>query len=565
MKNGKIIRNFFILTFLVFATNNLFAGKRDSVQIIHLLKEVDNYVETDTARALELAETALKQAEKVHFEYGIGQANLVLGDIYNRKGEHDIALEFLQVAYNRFASINATEGILKAMIKMALAKRLTGAYDESIRMYMNVIDLADSTGLVRYEILANGNIGEIYRLQKDGKHSVEYLSKAFLMSRKYGDRFLEMANLHNLALAHDVNGEPDLAITLLDSCFHYSDILSADDSARIYNNIGRIYVLKKQFDSGEKYLFKALKIRENLNVPYGLAHVYNEIASLYIDINDYKKAIYYGEKSYKIAKEIEMIYLLDDASRNLALAYELSGNYEKALPLIRENTEVVKQIYNNEKTQILIDADVKYQTAQKEKKIALLSAEKEMAERTKIALLTGMILLLMIIGLIIFLYRINIKKQQALRALTQSKLDLSNKELSIKKRELEHFASLIREKNKMLSELEEEMMATDDDKKYDQISRLTQSIILTEDDWENFKTIFEEVHVNFFAKLRDKYPDLSISEVRLTSLMKLNLSNKEIGNMLGISPSSVIKSKYRLKKKLQMSEEEKLDTFVVAI
>jgi DNA-binding NarL/FixJ family response regulator len=163
------------------------------------------------------------------------------------------------------------------------------------------------------------------------------------------------------------------------------------------------------------------------------------------------------------------------------------------------------------------------------------------------------------------LYRINIKKQQALRALTQSKLDLSNKELSIKKRELEHFANLVREKNKLLSELEEEMMATDDDKKYDQISRLTQSIILTEEDWENFKTIFEEVHVNFFAKLRDKYPDLSISEVRLTSLMKLNLSNKEIGNMLGISPSSVIKSKYRLKKKLQMKEEEKLDTFVVAI
>jgi hypothetical protein len=88
------------------------------------------------------------------------------------------------------------------------------------------------------------------------------------------------------------------------------------------------------------------------------------------------------------------------------------------------------------------------------------------------------------------------------------------------------------------------------------------SAILTDDDWENFKKAFEEVYPRFFAKIRYHYPDITVSELRLSALIKLKLSLKESASMLGISPESIKKSRYRLKKKFDLPEKETLEDFI---
>ncbi|HEY8938181.1 MAG TPA: hypothetical protein VIM65_23325, partial [Cyclobacteriaceae bacterium] len=49
---------------------------------------------------------------------------------------------------------------------------------------------------------------------------------------------------------------------------------------------------------------------------------------------------------------------------------------------------------------------------------------------------------------------------------------------------------------------------------------------------------------------------------RLSALIKLNLSIKEMASMLGISPESVKKSRYRLKRKLGLTENDVLEEFI---
>ncbi len=68
------------------------------------------------------------------------------------------------------------------------------------------------------------------------------------------------------------------------------------------------------------------------------------------------------------------------------------------------------------------------------------------------------------------------------------------------------------------------------------IDKILQSNILTDEDWENFKQAFEDIYPTFFSKLRFKYPTITVSELRLSALIKLNLSIKEIASILGISP-----------------------------
>ncbi len=88
---------------------------------------------------------------------------------------------------------------------------------------------------------------------------------------------------------------------------------------------------------------------------------------------------------------------------------------------------------------------------------------------------------------------------------------------------------------------------------------------MTDDEWNDFKKKFEFVHRGFFARLRHKYADLTEGEMRLMALLKLNLSSKEIANMLGISADSVIKSRYRLRKKIGIDSEQPLEEFVTSV
>lgn len=58
--------------------------------------------------------------------------------------------------------------------------------------------------------------------------------------------------------------------------------------------------------------------------------------------------------------------------------------------------------------------------------------------------------------------------------------------------------------------------------------------------------------------------DITNSEERLLALEKLNLKTPEIANILGVSTDSVVKNRYRLRKKLGISRETSITAFVEA-
>ncbi|MEJ7678709.1 MAG: helix-turn-helix transcriptional regulator [Segetibacter sp.] len=95
--------------------------------------------------------------------------------------------------------------------------------------------------------------------------------------------------------------------------------------------------------------------------------------------------------------------------------------------------------------------------------------------------------------------------------------------------------------------------------------KLVSTTILTENDWQHFRNLFEQVHPGFLYRLREKFTDLSPAEIRLLMLIKLALSSREMANMLGISIESVRKSRYRVRKKLKLEEESNLEVLIQQI
>ncbi len=80
--------------------------------------------------------------------------------------------------------------------------------------------------------------------------------------------------------------------------------------------------------------------------------------------------------------------------------------------------------------------------------------------------------------------------------------------------------------------------------------------------WEQFASHYNEVNNDFLRKLKKKYPALSNTDIKVCTYLKLNLSTKEIAQLMNISVRGVEISRYRLRKKLEIPSGVTLNDFL---
>ncbi len=88
------------------------------------------------------------------------------------------------------------------------------------------------------------------------------------------------------------------------------------------------------------------------------------------------------------------------------------------------------------------------------------------------------------------------------------------------------------------------------------------NISSSETKWEEFRTYFEKVHSSFFKNLQNYCINLTQNEIRICALLKLNFSTKNISYLTNQSPRSIDVARYRLRKKLNLKQEENLVGFL---
>lgn len=135
--------------------------------------------------------------------------------------------------------------------------------------------------------------------------------------------------------------------------------------------------------------------------------------------------------------------------------------------------------------------------------------------------------------------------------------ELANYTLLLSKRK-EAFLELTND----LKQLKEIVKNTESKNKIIQIFKKLNQNNIGEKYLEIFDVNFERVHSNFFNALKHIDPSLSKRDLRLCALIKMNLTNKEISNILNISNRGVETARYRIRKKLNLSSSENLTLFL---
>jgi len=147
--------------------------------------------------------------------------------------------------------------------------------------------------------------------------------------------------------------------------------------------------------------------------------------------------------------------------------------------------------------------------------------------------------------------------------LSQKKL---RNELNFKTEELTNYTLRTIHKNHLLTEIKDNLIVeTKEDvpkkKNLKKIVNLIDDSLMLDTDWENFYNLFNQIHTTFIKNLKSYCPKLSDREVRLCALIKLNFNSQHIATLFGISLSSVKVARHRLRKKLNISENQSFEDF----
>jgi len=153
------------------------------------------------------------------------------------------------------------------------------------------------------------------------------------------------------------------------------------------------------------------------------------------------------------------------------------------------------------------------------------------------------------------------KVNQLLKQKHQMEMDLINRELATS-------SIFIAQKNKILGLLKKdvnrllkkEKTITKND--FAKILKTIDENVKFENDWYRIKAHFEKIHPGFFDRLREKYPQLTPNDHKLCALLRMNLSTKEISQILKITAPSTEISRIRLRKKLDLPKNLNLVQYI---
>lgn len=164
-----------------------------------------------------------------------------------------------------------------------------------------------------------------------------------------------------------------------------------------------------------------------------------------------------------------------------------------------------------------------------------------------------------------------IKLHKAIELIKQQKIEIEQQKEMIESqsnRELSMKAMEVYQKNQILETIHSDLAKTsqltegETYKRLSKVLRLIKDSLAFEDEWKNFVTHFEKVHPSFFSTLKNLCPQLTTEDLKHCAYIRIYLSNKEIAQLLNITPKSVITHHHRIKKKMVLSDDVKFADYI---
>lgn len=554
MKNFLLIFSFFFLSTILQAQipsleNKLKNTDRDTVRVNILNKLAKLYYNSAPGKTRIYTSQAMSLADSLHYDRGLALGYLNESLIYRLQGANTKDLESLIKALHLFEALKDSMNIAQTFTEMGVSDHQQGDYSAAHDHYLKALELHKAFRNAGGVAMTLRKIGIIETEVKDYDQALNTFQAALKIER---------------------------------------EINNVEGIANLLNNIGVIFYEKGDFGKALEYYRQSMPLFKETNNLNRLPAAYHNLARVHLSQHRIDTALQFAQLGLPIAREtgnrmatLESLQLHTDI-------FLAKNDYRLAFEYLRQAEAVEDSVINKENSVQYAQLKALIETERKVQEIEFLKKEREWINFRQKIIYIGLAVALFTGAIVIYYQRKTIRDKKELLEKNKQindgqqallKVELKNKQLAEKQlqydlefrhKELLTYTLNLAQKNTVMQNVREgiqELLSTTEKDSKAKISKLVKVIdysLESEKDWDEFRMYFEKVHSSFFENLKVSHPDLSQGDLKLCALISLNLSMKEMAELMGISPESVKMARHRLRKKLNLNTEENLSDFVAS-
>ncbi|WP_191963462.1 tetratricopeptide repeat protein [Pseudotamlana haliotis] len=505
-----------------------------------------------------------------------------------------------------YHSLNAQEktGLSHELRINALKKRLNTAQkaEDSLKIAQVYVKLAnfykslnlDSEALKNYHvaqeyyvekdsfyIYANNNIAAIHHNLKQYKEAKLYLDQSVDISKKIGFQGgLATAN-SLLGGVAEKQGDYQKALAYQKQSLEIFEALEDSTGLAItYENMGSIYEDLEQYDLAYTYFKKAFDY-EKPEASDLKINIINNLGDVNRKQGHFDKSLDYTQEALNLAKKTKNVSQEESALKDLARTYAELGEYKNAYDFLHQQNTLNDEDFKRRNADLVSAMEILYHVKESEAQLVLLNKQNQINETRQLAILiVSVAMFLVFVAWFIYMKKRKRQEKEILQykqQILQADLDAKTaeetalkKEIDIKISALTNYSLNIAHKNKLLSDISKTLTNLKSrngefvKSKLEDLAKEIDFDLVNGDEWTELMGFFGKINPDFFKNLKsDVNTNLSASELRLSMLLRLNLSSKEIASILHITPDSVRIARYRLRKKLPIDSKTDLQGYLL--
>lgn len=503
----------------------------------HVMAYSLEFCSIDTKVPMQLMEHAVASCRKAEGKVGNeGEIYDYMGYLYWKNGEPEKAITAIQEAIDWYTARPGTpgDGLIECYNDLSQVYATLELFDKAIE--------ANTLAVEASKKLDNWTLEEVYRLraacfsnagEKDS--ALFYIQEAIKATPKSAEKYFNLLLRIN-RLDYYYAAYPDSIAGQLDECCRLlKDTAHIDPFAQNY-----LYA----------YHGKAL-----LRTP---GHEQEGVEQLERSFRNFQTS-HFPEGIISVGDELIRAYIRTGMPDRISSIYSLY-------------TETSDSLRHRARANVAIGANVRYETGRKEQENLVLAAEVSLKQRTLIftRLLVGLLFVILLVGGMYMRQRQRFLRQVSNTRLSQiSGLLQTQQELKEKNESLQGMQEELRQSNEALFEAKQELSrhnASLTQKKA--VSNLRMKIsteIFNSDKEAEFRRSFTAFYPDYIPALHRLSPDITRTDELIAMLIILELSSDEIALTLGISKIGVNKARSRMRKRLGLAGDTKLEDFLKGI
>lgn len=503
----------------------------------HVMAYSLEFCSIDTKAPMQLMEHAVASCRKAEGKVGNeGEIYGYMGYLYWKNGEPEKAITAIQEAIDWYTARPGTpgDGLIECYNDLNQVYATLELFDKAIE--------ANTLAVEASKKLDNWTLEEVYRLraacfsnagEKDS--ALFYIQEAIKATPKSAEKYFNLLLRIN-RLDYYYAAYPDSIAGQLDECRRLlKDTAHIDPFAQNY-----LYA----------YHGKAL-----LRTP---GHEQEGVEQLERSFRNFQTS-HFPEGIISVGDELIRAYIRTGMPDRISSIYSLY-------------TETSDSLRHRARANVAIGANVRYETGRKEQENLVLAAEVSLKQRTLIftRLLVGLLFVILLVGGMYMRQRQRFLRQVSNARLSQiSGLLQTQQELKEKNESLQGMQEELRQSNEALFEAKQELSrhnASLTQKKA--VSNLRMKIsteIFNSDKEAEFRRSFTAFYPDYIPALHRLSPDITRTDELIAMLIILELSSDEIALTLGISKIGVNKARSRMRKRLGLAGDTKLEDFLKGI